>query len=213
MIKNVVFDFNGTLIDDVKLCLDIEEVLMIENGIKPYDLKEYLDKFFFPVREYYKFIGIKDEDFLKSAAYFNEQYNKRWEKETHLYDGVIDCLKKLKENGYRLFVLSASEEKILINQLKFLKIYEYFDGVCGARNDLAYGKIEYGKIYAKENDIVPSETVMIGDTYHDYDVANALGFGCILFTKGHNSKERLLKIGVKTFDDYSELFNIIKSTK
>jgi phosphoglycolate phosphatase len=211
MIKNIVFDFNGTLLDDLKLSVDIEEALMINNGLRPYTLEEYLDKFFFPIREYYRYIGIKDENFSKSAEYFNNEYNSRWSKETSLHSGVIKALKDLKKAGYRLFVLSASEEEFLISQLKALGIYEYFDGVCGARNDLAYGKIEYGKTYAKEHHIEPNETGIIGDTCHDFEVANELHFKCILFTKGHNSKARLEKLGVKTFDDFNLLSEVMKA--
>ncbi len=40
-------------------------------------------------------------------------------------------------------------------------------------------------------DICPAETLMVGDTVHDAEVAKALGFGCVLFTGGHNSEWRL----------------------
>lgn len=41
--------------------------------------------------------------------------------------------------------------------------------------------------------IVPEDTLMVGDTIHDAEVADALGFDCILFAGGHNNEERLQK--------------------
>jgi len=44
--------------------------------------------------------------------------------------------------------------------------------------------------------IVPGETVMVGDTLHDAEVAETLGFDCRLYAGGHNSAERLAEKGV-----------------
>lgn len=211
MIKNIFFDFNGTILNDLELCCNIEQVMMERNGLRPYTMQEYLDKFFFPVKEYYDCIGIKDENFLDAADFFNKQYFSRWSKETYLYDGIVEALKDLKKNGYRLFVLSATKQEFLDEQLKFLGIYDMFEGTCGARNDLGGSKIEYGKAYAKLHYVNPNETIMIGDTIHDYEVSKELGFDCLLFTKGHNSKWRLEKLGVKTFDDYKNLLEVVKT--
>ena len=72
-------------------------------------------------------------------------------------------------------------------------------------------KIQYGKEYAKLHSVKPSETIMIGDTIHDYEVSKELDFNCLLFTKGHNSKWRLEKLGVKTFDNYKNLLKVVKT--
>ena len=211
MIKNIFFDFNGTLLDDIELCCDIEQEMMEQNGLRPYTMQEYLDKFFFPVKDYYDSIGIKNENFLDAADFFNREYFARWAKETHLYDGVVEALKELRKAGFRLFVLSATKQEFLDEQLQFLGILDYFDGTCGARNDLGGSKIEYGKKYAKNNDVNPEETIMVGDTIHDYEVSKELGFSCLLFTKGHNSKWRLEKLGVKMFDNYENLLKVVKT--
>ncbi len=211
MIKNIFFDFNGTILNDLELCCNIEQTMMEHNGLRPYTMQEYLDKFFFPVSKYYDSIGITSENFLEAADFFNKEYNSRWKKETHLYDGIVESVKELKKNGYRLFVLSATKQEFLDEQLKFLGIYDLFEGTCGNRDDLGSSKIEYGKAYAKLHNVDPSETIMIGDTIHDYEVSKELGFNCLLFTKGHNSKWRLENLGVKTFDSYGNLLKVVKT--
>ena len=57
MIKNIIFDWNGTLIDDTQLSLEIENDLFLERGLRRIDLKEYRDCFCFPVIHYYEKIG------------------------------------------------------------------------------------------------------------------------------------------------------------
>ena len=197
--------------NDLELCCNIEQTMMEQNGLRPYTMQEYLDKFFFPVSKYYDSIGITSENFLEAADFFNKEYNSRWEKETYLYEGIVESIKELKKNGYRLFVLSATKQEFLDEQLKFLGIYELFEGTCGNRDDLGSSKIQYGKEYAKLHSVKPSETIMIGDTIHDYEVSKELDFNCLLFTKGHNSKWRLEKLGVKTFDNYKNLLKVVKT--
>lgn len=75
-------------------------------------------------------------------------------------------------------------------------IREYFEGVCGSNNIYADGKVARGMEMLRMFPIVPSETVMVGDTLHDAEVAEALGFDFRLYAGGHNSRERLEKKGI-----------------
>src|SRR5574344_484793 len=211
MIKNIFFDFNGTLLDDLDLCCDIEQKMMIKYNLRPYSKKEYCDKFFFPVREYYKETGFPDEEFQVIADFFNEQYYHRWFSETKLYPDVKECLINLRKLGYKIYCLSATEDVFLKNQLDCLGILDCFDGICGANNNLGMGKIAYGRLFAKEHNVKSNETIMVGDTIHDYEVSQDLGYGCILFSEGHNSINRLKTIGVPMFNNYKELINIIQN--
>ena len=52
---------------------------------------------------------------------------------------------------------------------------------------------------------------MIGDTDHDKRVADAMGVDCALLATGHNSFERLEKLGCKVFDDHGKLLDFFKS--
>jgi len=209
MIKNVFFDFNGTLLDDVDLCLKIEQNLMVKEGLRPYSKREYLDHFKFPVSEYYKSVGFETNKYKDLAYYFNNEYNTRWESETKLFPEVKESLGKLKSKGYKLYCLSASPYDFLVFQLKTLGILDYFDDVCGAQNSLAYGKIEYGKEFIKSHNINSSDTIMIGDTVHDYEVSKAFLFKCILFSQGHNSRFRLEELNANIADNYLELIKEI----
>lgn len=213
MIKNIFFDFNGTILDDLNLSLAIEDEMMASRGIVPYTMEEYRDKFSFPVREYYKQCGFDDNEFEVLANYFNNEYASRWKKETYLYKDCKEVINALKQEGYKIYCLSASEINFLIDQLKYFGIYDLFDGICGARDGYAAGKIQYGREFIKENSINTNETIMIGDTYHDYEVSKTFGFKTVLVSIGHNSKKVLENLDVPICDSYKEIKKTIEDYK
>ena len=52
-----------------------------------------------------------------------------------------------------------------------------------------------GLAYLKENGFDPARAVMIGDSVHDYEVAQALGVRCVLQSGGHQPPEKLRETG------------------
>lgn len=213
MVKSIFFDFNGTLLDDLMLCFNIEESIMDRYKIKHVDLPFYLDNFCFPVKKYYERAGF---DFNKisykevSETFMNE-YVAREQKECKLYPGVKETLKTLKENGYKLYCYSASERKILNNQLKFYGIFDFFDGIIASDNIAAKGKLEYGKEYIEKNNIDVNTTLMLGDTAHDYEVATSLGLKPVLVSYGHNSEKLLKALNVPIINSFNDIIKTIKS--
>lgn len=215
MIKNIFFDFNGTILDDTKLCFEIEEEMLIKEGLPKVSLSFYLDHFCFPVIEYYKMVGFdcSKENYAILSQYFFTNYTNRQSKETCLSGDIKEILEELKNDDYRLYILSASEEKILKIQLEQLGILSYFDGIIASNNIAALGKIDYGKKYIEEHSIDPKVSVMIGDTYHDYEVAEALNLKPILYSKGHNSRKVLEKSNATIVDSFSEFYSLLKNNQ
>ncbi|MCB9499046.1 MAG: HAD family hydrolase [Erysipelotrichaceae bacterium] len=210
--KYIFFDFNGTLLDDVDLCYNIENSIFAKWGIKKLSKETYLDNFCFPVKNYYEFAGFDFNkiDYSDICEMFFSEYLRQFEKETKLYPSVISSLKKLKEDGFGLYILSASEINLLIDQTKMLTIYDYFTDLVGCSDLKASGKIGYGKEFIHKKFIKSSECLMIGDTYHDYEVANELGMHCILFTKGHNSVQVLSKANVPLVNSFEEIIDFVE---
>lgn len=216
MIKNIIFDFNGTIIDDVDVSIDALNACIekfVENG-KPVTKKYYLDHFSFPVIYFYESIGFdfNKVDYNELANYFYKYYESRAFKECKVFSELEDVFKKLKAQGYRLFILSATYLDLLKIQLDYYKISSYFDGLIAQENKYALSKEEIGrKAFIKYN-IDPNETLMVGDTLHDFDVAKALNVKTIVsICKGHNSKELLLTKNNNIISDHNELFNYINN--
>lgn len=214
-IKYVFLDFNGTILDDFDLCFEILNELCRKYGVKEVDKKTYRNIFGFPVQDYYVKVGF---DFNKIPykdinIYFMGEYGKRWAKETKVFKNFAKYIKKIKADGIKVYIITATRKELLEEQLKFFEIYDLFDGFAACDNDLGKGKIEYSKDLIIEKNINVKKAVFMGDTLHDYEVATHLDMKCLLFTKGHNSKEKLKTTNSKLINSYRELYKYIEKNK
>lgn len=112
-----------------------------------------------------------------------------------LADGAIDALEAFKAAGLRQVILSASNLDTLRRQTDERGVTGYFDRLLGLGDIYAKSKVEVGLAYLKENGFDPARAVMIGDSVHDYEVAQALGVRCVLQSGGHQPPEKLRKTG------------------
>ena len=205
----VLWDFNGTLLDDVDVCLNIMNTLLKEKSMNPIDLETYKKVFTFPVSEYYKRVGI-----INSDAEFNEVAHK-WmnlyyelEPTTTLHKDVLDVLNYFKDKHIKQGVLSASRIDQLERLLKQVNINMYMDNILGISDIYAKSKVHIGLEYIKASPYQKEEIVMIGDSVHDFEVASEMGIDCILVANGHQSREVLEKCGCRVLDCASELMKL-----
>ena len=210
--KTIVFDFNGTIIDDLDLCLNILNDMLTKEGKKTVSKRKYKEIFRFPIVDYYKLAGFdfKRKSFEELSVDFIEAYQKP-SLNCKLQKGFLKTLKMFKGKGYNLVVLSASQRDNLIEQLEHFKIDKYFDAILGIDNIYAKSKIEIGKKYFLDNKIDTKNTYMIGDTTHDYEVSKALNINSILISKGHESKRRLSLNDAYVCDSFKEAYEYIES--
>ena len=141
--------------------------------------ERYRAIFGFPIEEYYVRAGF---DFTKhSFAELAEKYMEDYVPASAacpLADGAIDALEAFKAAGVRQVILSASNLDTLRRQTDERGVTGYFDRLLGLDDIYAKSKVEVGLAYLKENGFDPARAVMIGDSVHDYEVAQALGVSC-----------------------------------
>ncbi len=193
--KNIVWDWNGTLLDDLQTGVDTLAEMLSRRNIKPLSVEEYKKLFGFPVIDFYAKVGfdLQAESMHDLSVDFVETYDKN-AKELQLNEGVENVLVSLKESGRQQYILSALREDLLQQMTADFHISSYFEQICGSDNIYAAGKIDRGKRMVNTYKLCPAETLMVGDTLHDAEVAKALGFDCLLFTGGHNDQVRLRKV-------------------
>ena len=70
--KNIFFDFNGTIINDVDLCISLLNEMLLNKNHPTIERDEYFNIFTFPIIEYYKKAGFTFENysFEELANYF-----------------------------------------------------------------------------------------------------------------------------------------------
>ena len=210
MYKHLFFDFNGTIINDLDLCLDLLNKFLKEQGKKELTEEEYKEVFKFPVKEYYKDAGIdfNIESYESLSIRFIKEYQPKSMK-CGLFDGAYDTFKKLKGLGYHLYILSASEKNNLLEQTDNYDITKYFDAVLGIDNIHAASKVNIAKDYIKENNINTNEVLFIGDTLHDNEVASSIGVDCALVSCGHQSKNVLTKANRPIIGSIKDIFSLL----
>jgi len=175
-------------------------------------LEKYREIFGFPVKDYYIKLGfdLEMEPFEECGLEFIKEYeNRRYEAE--LYPEVSDLLTKLGAAGISHSILSAQHQNLLDDLIQFYNIRHHFIKIIGLNNHYAHSKIENGISWIKKLHIDSKKILMIGDTDHDFEVAEAMGVDCFLLSQGHHCSTRLKKTGAKVLhnlNDISHFFQI-----
>lgn len=200
----VIWDFNGTILDDVEASMSSVNVLLEARGLpKMPDFEFYREVFDFPIKNYYAALGFDfvNEPYEVVAPLWVALYNEAVKK-SNIRNGVVEMMKELKNRGIKHYILSATELEMLRGQLHDLGIMEYFEEVLGLDNIHAESKVALGKRLGSRIDM--TKALMIGDTVHDYETAVSMGCDIVLVEGGHQSRRRLLectKSVEKSFED------------
>ena len=203
----VIWDWNGTLLDDVDICISVMNQMLADRRLALLNRKRYRDIFTFPVQEYYKAIGFdfEKEPFSISGTEFIERYNQNVPSAVDLFPDVLPTLGFCAKKKMPQYVLSAMKHEMLLGHLTHYELLSYFEGVQGIGDVLASGKLQQGKKLIANSGMDAGQFCLIGDTLHDFEVAMDLGCQCILLAQGHQSEERLQTSGQKVFRNITAL--------
>lgn len=219
-IEAIIWDYNGTLLDDIDIGIQSINEMLGKRGLPLLTKQSYREVFTFPVIDYYKEIGFdfQKECWDKTAHEFIDNYNKRLHK-SRIFPQAIDLLAHFNDMGKRQFILSAMEHEMLTQSTQDESITHFFEEISGIDNIYASSKIENGKNLIRRNNLNPHRVCLLGDTSHDYQVAQELGCQCILIADGHQSFSKLVQTGCPQVieslrqispmkENYSEISNI-----
>lgn len=206
---HIVWDFNGTILDDVGICIECVNTLLRRRSMPTVDsLEKYHSVFGFPITEYYKKLGFdfEKEPFSEIAIEWVNEYNARRRTATTC-KGVIGMLGYFRTLGIPQLIISATEVNMLRDQIDELGVGEYFDELIGLDNIHAGSKKHLAEQWIAAHPT--AKVLFIGDTDHDYEVAGAMGADCILVAQGHQSFEYLSNICSDTVSDISQIIPLI----
>ena len=202
---HIAWDFNGTILDDVRSGVGATNLLLSRRGLPTIDSIDYYYSIFcFPIIRYYEKLGF---DFLREsyddiAVEWAIEYRRLAEK-APLREGVLPLMRAFAARGIPQTVLSASEKGLLDEQLNALGVREYLEGSFGRDDHTGGDKTALVLAFAARRN--PGRTLFIGDTDHDAACARAAGFDCALIAGGHQGKDRLLSCDVPVYDSIAEL--------
>lgn len=190
--------------------MDAINVLLTARALPTLSREQYLDVFDFPVRDYYLKLGF---DFAKEEwAEVARDYHKAYAMASvtaPLRTGAPSALTALRASGLGLSILSACELKILRRMVNERHILPQFDHIYGLDDLYASSKIDLGHALFNKTGLNKKGALLIGDTTHDYEVAQAMGIPCLLMSGGHQSVRKLAPLGCPIVPDFQGVLDYI----
>lgn len=192
--KHIIWDWNGTLLNDVDHAVNIMNSILSEHSLNLIDKKRYRQIFDFPVIKYYEQLGFdfNNESFESLCHKFVDRFM-AGVPHLPLIPEVKSVLTRLHDEGVFQSVLSATDQPNLNSMIEHFELGSIFKYVYGIDNKLAGSKIERGHELIQVSMIDKEHTIIIGDTLHDLEVADALGIDAVLISHGHQCYTRLIE--------------------
>ncbi|MGN1042927.1 MAG: HAD family hydrolase [Christensenellales bacterium] len=201
MIKDVLFDLDGTLIDSSECIYSVYSALFKEMGIR------------MPVgKERRKLIGPPVERTLKNFTNLDPtHYGKRFreiystvdlKKTNRLYDGIEETLRSLSDEGYRLFTATSKAEKFAVKILDYLGADGFFTAIYGSRYELnRTEKKDVIEDLVADFGLKKEDCILIGDTVFDVEGAKNAGIKVAIVKYGFGEEEDFCANDVEFFAD------------
>ncbi len=210
--KLVLFDCDGTVLDTFKL---IEKVVFKTFSILYPDYQMSIEEahsFFGPyivdtLKKYVK----NEEELNKALEVYQQCYDELSLEWTTVYDGIIDLLEYLKQNNYKIGIVSNKDSKVVLEGLQGCKINQYFDIIIGA-DLMKFAKPDPCGIYIAMEKFNTKDAYMIGDTVTDIQTGLNANITTIGVTWCVTTKKELLDAKANYVVDHpSEIKNILEA--
>lgn len=195
--KHVVWDWNGTLLDDLPVVVEAVNLSMGRLGMPPIDEDGYRDHFTRPVRAFYDSLfgrPISDEEWDQLNEGFHTEYFARVDGAALTVDTVV-ALDAAASLGWGQSLLSMSPQDWLEHVVSSKGVAERFlliDGLSGATGGL---KAQHMEEHVQALDIHPERVVVIGDTPDDAVAARHVGANVVLYDGGSHHLPHLEGMG------------------
>jgi phosphoglycolate phosphatase len=195
-----VWDWNGTLFDDMAATHVATNASLAFFGKGPITLEEEQENFTFPLIHFYEKMNVPVDDYLEHAEevgnLFHDIYNRESQK-CALADGAVDALDWLQSHGVQMMILSNHRQKALDRDVSRFGLDGYFDLMSGNEKAATIvrglNKLHRLEAYMQQNGFAPEDTFIIGDSHEEPEIAKKLGLLGISISGGLMSARRLAK--------------------
>jgi len=206
--KAVIFDLDGVISDTQRLHFEVDIEVLKRKGID------------FSFKRIKKYAGVSDREFFRELIFKKKKFSEKemekiiemkyeilfekMKKNLKPIKGVIELIKRLKRNSFRLGVASSSPKKAVNFILSSLKIKKYFNVIL-SRGDILRAKPD-PEIYLKAAKLLrlkPEDCVVIEDSPSGIMAAKLAGMKCIAITT--SLKKKQLKQADKIINSFEEL--------
>ena len=187
MIKHIIFDFDGTLVDSKKIFLSIWNHLAKEHQFKEIHADDIHRIKKMSIKERGSFLHIR----MNKVPILLPQVYKLYREsiaDIQMFDGIRELLHRLSAKGYKSAIISSNSEDAIRRFLQLNKIDSFSDVLC---SNLIFGKDKMIKKYLRANHLHPSEVIYVGDEQRDIVACKKAGVQSIWVGWGYDSLENI----------------------
>jgi phosphoglycolate phosphatase len=206
--SHVLWDWNGTLLDDLRVVFSALSLTLHEFGLSPLSLERYRATVRHPMHTWLAAEGIIGHDQVELYAQLAERFHEHYlagRFGCSLHGGAAELVDRIHRSGTPHAILSAHPQDLLESGLEAYGLTHYFAGIFGARDRAGQGKHGIARQLIEELRLDCRTTVLIGDMDHDVEVAHRVGLTCYLVGNGLQAPEKLKGLGVPVFSSLDEL--------
>lgn len=189
MIRNIIFDWSGTLVDDLPAVWRATNHVLEQAGRPPLSLDRFREEFCLPFLRFYE-RHVPDVPLPTLERWFHEHFAAAQDSVAALPHARA-FLEFCREHGLRTFVLSTVRRDYYQRQADRTGLAP----LLGPAYVEAWDKREWIGRLLRENGLVPGETIFVGDMQHDIETARHGGVGSCAVLTGYNTLPQLRQAG------------------
>lgn len=181
--RNLIFDWSGTVVDDLPPVVEATNVVLTRYGLEAMDRETFRREFSLPFTAFYERllpgVGIEELELLFRPAMAASV------QPVTVIPHALSFLEHCAQRGCRMFVLSSAPPEAVEAQAAALGLDHFFEVIYAGVRDKTLriaGILE-------EHELEPAETAMIGDMRHDVHAAQAAGIRSIAVLTGYEFPE------------------------
>ncbi|MDB4271642.1 HAD family hydrolase [Akkermansiaceae bacterium] len=187
MYQNLLFDWSGTLVNDLPPTLFATNAVLRKHNVPEMDLEEFRKRFRLPYPEFYDEVlpgvAIDSLEGIFRSSFSNSPV------QVTVLPHAREMMEWCTAQKIRCFVLSSMDSSIFAHQSRELKMDHFFEeiysGVIDKRDRI--GEILTTHGLALEN------TAFVGDMVHDIETAHHGEIASVAVTTGYDPEARLRK--------------------
>lgn len=185
MYRNLIFDWSGTLCDDLALTIEATNYVLAQYGREPLTAEAFRNEFQLPYPGYYAWktpeAKLEDLENLYRKAFDSSATG------VTLLPHARDFIRFCADSGIRCFILTSMDPKAFESQARSLGMYSYFEHIHSG----IHNKEEHIPLLMQQHGLRAEDTAFIGDMQHDIDAAHRVGITGIGVLTGYNNAQQL----------------------
>ena len=208
---HLVWDWNGTLLDDLHLVVSATNVAFESVGGRAVDADEHRARYRRPVAEFYAEMlerAIDEREFGRLDRLFHETYRLGLTSMTL----AADAMTAIKSWPGSQSLLSMWFHSELVPAVETYGLTGVFTRVDGLRTEVGgHLKAAHLATHLAELGVTGDQVVMIGDSLDDAAAADSAGAGVVLYTGGFTHPDKLRASGRPVADTLLEAVELAKA--